>query len=120
MSNTRIAFINSGNILSRLLSGMLAKGLEVTQVRAVDPVADTRNSVSSEQGIENFAYKYVAIQAVDVIVLSVNPESMKMVCENLWPSLQRHQLAVSIVTGITCTSINNWLGSQPIVRFMPP
>ena len=54
-----------------------------------------------------------------MIVLAVKPQAMKAVCESLRPSLQPHQLVVSIAAGITCASMTNWLGAQPIVRCMP-
>ncbi|MEX5543932.1 pyrroline-5-carboxylate reductase family protein, partial [Pseudomonas poae] len=59
------------------------------------------------------------IQGVDVIVLAVKPQAMKAVCEALRPNLQGTQLVVSIAAGITCASMNNWLGEQPIARCMP-
>jgi pyrroline-5-carboxylate reductase len=44
---------------------------------------------------------------------------MKAVCEAIRPNLKPNQLVVSIAAGITCASMNNWLGAQPIVRCMP-
>jgi pyrroline-5-carboxylate reductase len=44
---------------------------------------------------------------------------MKAVCEALRPSLKPGQLVVSIAAGITCASMNKWLGEHPIVRCMP-
>ena len=119
MSNTRIAFIGAGNMAASLIGGLRAKGLEASQIRASDPGADTRARVSTEHAIETFADNAEAIQGVDVIVLAVKPQAMKAVCESLRPSLQPHQLVVSIAAGITCASMNTWLGEQPIVRCMP-
>ena len=119
MSNTRIAFIGAGNMAASLIGGLRAKGLDAAQIRASDPGADTRARVNTEHGIETFADNAEAIQGVDVIVLAVKPQAMKAVCESLRPSLQPHQLVVSIAAGITCASMKNWLGAQPIVRCMP-
>ena len=119
MSKTRIAFIGAGNMAASLIGGLRAKGLQAQQIRASDPGAETRARVSAEHGIDTFADNAEAIQGVDVIVLAVKPQAMKAVCESLRPSLQPHQLVVSIAAGITCASMNNWLGAQPIVRCMP-
>ncbi|QLG95952.1 pyrroline-5-carboxylate reductase [Pseudomonas yamanorum] len=119
MSNTRIAFIGAGNMAASLIGGLRAKGLEADRIRASDPGEDTRTRVSSEHGIEVFADNAEAIQGVDVIVLAVKPQAMKAVCEALRPNLKPHQLVVSIAAGITCASMKNWLGAQPIVRCMP-
>lgn len=119
MSNMRIAFIGAGNMAASLIGGLRAKGLDAAQIRASDPGEETRNRVSAEHGIETFADNAKAIDGVDVVVLAVKPQAMKSVCEALRPNLQSHQLIVSIAAGITCASMNNWLGAQPIVRCMP-
>ncbi|MCO8310177.1 pyrroline-5-carboxylate reductase [Pseudomonas mandelii] len=119
MSKTRIAFIGAGNMAASLIGGLRAKGLDAAQIRASDPGEETRARVSAEHGIEVFADNADAIQGVDVIVLAVKPQAMKAVCETIRPSLKPNQLVVSIAAGITCASMNNWLGAQPIVRCMP-
>ena len=119
MKDTRIAFIGAGNMAASLIGGLRAKGLDAAQIRASDPGADTRARVSAEHGIETFADNAEAIRGVDVIVLAVKPQAMKAVCESLRASLQPQQLVVSIAAGITCASMNTWLGAQPIVRCMP-
>jgi pyrroline-5-carboxylate reductase len=119
MSKTRIAFIGAGNMAASLIGGLRAKGLDATQIRASDPGAETRARVNAEHGIEVFADNAEAIQGADVVVLAVKPQAMKAVCEAVRPSLKPNQLVVSIAAGITCASMNNWLGDQPIVRCMP-
>jgi len=119
MSKTRIAFIGAGNMAASLIGGLRAKGLEAAQIRASDPGEETRARVSAEHGIEVFADNAQAIDGADVVVLAVKPQAMKTVCEAIRPSLKPGQLVVSIAAGITCASMNNWLGAQPIVRCMP-
>ncbi|MHC8353484.1 pyrroline-5-carboxylate reductase [Pseudomonas sp. RT4P38] len=119
MSKTRIAFIGAGNMAASLIGGLRAKGLDAAQIRASDPGAETRAKVNAEHGVEVFADNSDAIQGADVVVLAVKPQAMKAVCEAIRPSLKPNQLVVSIAAGITCASMNNWLGAQPIVRCMP-
>ena len=119
MSKTRIAFIGAGNMAASLIGGLRAKGLQAQQIRASDPGEETRARVSAEHGIETFADNAQAIDGADVVVLAVKPQAMKAVCEAIRPSLKPEQLVVSIAAGITCASMNNWLGAQPIVRCMP-
>ncbi|WP_053163305.1 pyrroline-5-carboxylate reductase [Pseudomonas sp. P1.8] len=119
MSKTRIAFIGAGNMAASLIGGLRAKGLDAAQIRASDPGEETRARVSAEHGIETFADNAQAIEGADVVVLAVKPQAMKTVCEAIRQSLKPGQLVVSIAAGITCASMNNWLGAQPIVRCMP-
>ena len=119
MSKMRIAFIGAGNMASSLIGGLLAKGLDAAQIRASDPGAETRAKVAAEHGIELFADNAQAIKDADVIVIAVKPQAMKAVCQDLRPHLKPHQLLVSIAAGITCASLLDWLGNQPLVRCMP-
>ena len=119
MSNTRIAFIGAGNMAASLIGGLRAKGLEAAHIRASDPGEETRAKVSAEHGIETFADNAQAIDGADVVVLAVKPQAMKAVCEALRPSLKPHQLIVSIAAGITCASLQSWVGARPVVRCMP-
>lgn len=119
MSKTRIAFIGAGNMAASLIGGLRAKGLDAAQIRASDPGEETRARVAAEHGIAVFADNADAVKDADVVVLAVKPQAMKAVCEALRPHLAPHQLVVSIAAGITCASLNNWLGAQPIVRCMP-
>ncbi|NVZ79319.1 pyrroline-5-carboxylate reductase, partial [Pseudomonas gingeri] len=119
MSNNRITFIGAGNMAASLIGGLRAEGLDAALIRASDPGAETRTRVQAEHGIEVFADNAEAIEGADVVVLAVKPQAMKAVCEALRPHLKPHQLVVSIAAGITCASMNNWLGAQPIVRCMP-
>lgn len=119
MSKTRIAFIGAGNMAASLIGGLRAKGLEAEQIRASDPGAETRSKVAAEHGIAVFADNAEAIKDAEVVVLAVKPQAMKAVCEAIRPTLKPNQLVVSIAAGITCASMNNWLGAQPIVRCMP-
>lgn len=119
MSTTRIAFIGAGNMAASLIGGLRAQGVEADSIRASDPGAETRGKIAAEHGIAVFAENALAVEGADVVLIAVKPQAMKAVCEALRPSLKPHQLVVSIAAGITCASMKNWLGEQPIVRCMP-
>jgi pyrroline-5-carboxylate reductase len=119
MSKTRIAFIGAGNMAASIIGGLRAQGVEASMIRASAPGAETRERIASEHGIKVFADNAEAIEGVDVVVLAVKPQLMKSVCEKLKPSLKPEQLVVSVAAGITCASMAQWLGEQPVVRCMP-
>ena len=119
MSKTRIAFIGAGNMAASLIGGLRAQGMDAAQIRASDPGAETRTRIQAEHGIEAFADNAQAIAGADVVVLAVKPQVMKAVCESLKPNLAAGQLIVSIAAGITCASLQTWLGARQVVRCMP-
>ena len=119
MSNLRIAFIGAGNMAASLIGGLRAQGMHAAHICASDPGPDQRTRLASEHGIAVYADNADAVQGADVIVLAVKPQVMKAVCLALAPHLQTEQLIVSIAAGISCVSLNNWLGQVPLVRCMP-
>ncbi|CAD5106016.1 pyrroline-5-carboxylate reductase [Zestomonas carbonaria] len=120
MSHSRIAFIGAGNMAASLIGGLRAQGLPADAIRASDPGAEQRARIAAEHGIQVFESNAEAIQGADVVVLAVKPQVMKTVCQALAPNLSGNPLIVSIAAGITCASLENWLGApRPIVRCMP-
>lgn len=122
MSIPRIAFIGGGNMAASLIGGLRAQGLPASAICASDPGADRRTELHDAHGIDTFADNAQAVAGADVVVLAVKPQVMQTVCRDLAPHLQANQLIVSIAAGITCASLQQWLGAdtpRAIVRCMP-
>ncbi|QUE75561.1 pyrroline-5-carboxylate reductase [Stutzerimonas stutzeri] len=122
MSTPRIAFIGGGNMAASLIGGLRAQGLPASAICASDPGADRRTELHDVHGIDTFADNAQAVAGADVVVLAVKPQVMQTVCRDLAPHLQANQLIVSIAAGITCASLQQWLGAdtpRAIVRCMP-
>ena len=122
MSTPRIAFIGGGNMAASLIGGLRAQGLPASAICASDPGTDRRTELHDTHGIDTFADNAQAVAGADVVVLAVKPQVMQTVCRDLAPHLQASQLIVSIAAGITCASLQQWLGAdtpRAIVRCMP-
>ena len=122
MSIPRIAFIGGGNMAASLIGGLRAQGLPASAICASDPGADRRTELHDAHGIDTFADNAQAVAGAVVVVLAVKPQVMQTVCRDLAPHLQASQLIVSIAAGITCASLQQWLGAdtpRAIVRCMP-
>ena len=121
MSTPRIAFIGAGNMAASLIGGMRAQGVAADAIRASDPGAEQRAKISADHGIQTFAQNADALAGADIVVLSVKPQVMQAVCRDLVAHLEHAPLIVSIAAGISCDSLQRWLGPrpQPIVRCMP-
>lgn len=124
MTSPRIAFIGAGNMAASLIGGLRAQGVEAGSICASDHGAEQRARIGSEHAIDTFASNAEAIQGADVIVLAVKPQVMKAVCLELAAHINDSQLIVSIAAGISCASLERWLGARAqaapaIVRCMP-
>lgn len=121
MNTPRITFIGGGNMAASLIGGLRAQGTPAEAICASDPGEVQRTKLSTEHGIRTFSDNAEALTGADVVVLAVKPQIMRTVCEALASRLQPDQLIVSIAAGISCASLQQWLGPQPraIVRCMP-
>nr|MBF0682504.1 pyrroline-5-carboxylate reductase [Pseudomonas sp.] len=121
MNTPRIAFIGGGNMAASLIGGLRAQGASATSIRASDPGEERRAALEAEHGIATFADNAQALEGADIVVLAVKPQVMQPVCRELAGKVSSNQLVVSIAAGISCQSLQAWLGPQlrAIVRCMP-
>ena len=119
MSNPTIAFVGAGNMAASLIGGLRAQGVAASAIRASEPGSEQRTRLQQEHSIATFADNGEAIKGADLVVLAVKPQIMKTVCLDLAPHLAPNQVIISIAAGISCASLENWLGQRPLVRCMP-
>lgn len=119
MTSPRIAFVGAGNMATSLIGGLCAQGFPPSQLRASAPSEATRQRLQQTYALFATADNAEAVQEADVVVLAVKPQIMKSVCLALAAHLPAQALVVSIAAGISCHSLQHWLGQRPIVRCMP-
>lgn len=117
----RIAFIGAGNMAGAILRGLIQQGFPADQIWAADPGQEKLDALAKETGVQVTTDNAKAIAAVDLVVLAVKPQMMAQVLEPLQEVFQQHQpLVVSIAAGLTCQTLQGWLGQPlPLVRSMP-
>lgn len=119
MKPINILFVGGGNMASAMIGGLIAKGFDKQTLFVVEPLPETRNSLSERYGVRCFATAMPEALAVDVIVLAIKPQLVQPVAEGLRPLLST-QLVVSIAAGIRLDDLSRWLGGyNNIVRAMP-
>ncbi len=121
VSTMRIGFIGGGNMASSIIGGLVASGFAADQIWASDPntegLAKLREVAAVHIGSDNHAL----ISAVDIVILAVKPQIMKIVATDIAASVQDQQpLIITIAAGVTSSSLDGWLGGNTaIVRCMP-
>jgi pyrroline-5-carboxylate reductase len=118
-SNLKIGFIGGGNMASALIGGLAGKLTDGANIHVVDPNTDALKKLQSQFGVTTAQQIDAALAACDVVVLSVKPQQMKEVVQQLRPHVSR-QLVLSIAAGIRAVDLSRWLGGHDvIVRTMP-
>lgn len=116
-----LCFVGAGNMAKSLIGGLIASGYPKDNIIATDPTEAQRNQVTETFGIACFADNDAAIERSDIVILSVKPQILQVVCKSIKNSVQSKQpLIISVAAGIRTGDIDRWLGGdQAIVRTMP-
>lgn len=114
----KIAFIGAGNMAQAIIDGLINAGVAPSTLMASDNSPDALAKISERFAIETGSNEQACNNA-DVILLAVKPQVLKSVCEEIKPAIPASALVISIAAGITCSSIENWLGQCALVRCMP-
>ncbi len=104
-----------------IIGGLCAKGMSPSQIVAADPYQPSLDNLRTQHSIESATDNRSAVSGADVVVLAVKPQVLKTAIGEIRDSIsERSPLLLSIVAGISVSSMESWLdGPQPIVRSMP-
>lgn len=121
MHTQKIGFIGGGNMATSLISGLIASGHAADNIWVSDINPDALAALAANLKVNTSNDNNVVLATVDVVVLAVKPQILKMVACAAAPLVQeRKLLIVSIAAGISQKSLSHWLGHQTaIVRCMP-
>jgi len=121
MNIQKIGFIGGGNMASSLINGLITSGHSPQHLWVSDINPDTLKVLTENFNINTSASNDAVINAVDVIVLAVKPQTLSSVAKDAAALIQQKKpLVVSIAAGISQHSLSQWLGADTaIVRCMP-
>ncbi len=121
MKTNKIGFIGGGNMASRPISGLLASRHAPEQIWVSDVNPDTLTNLKKQLNVNTTSNNDDVINAVDVVVLAVKPQTLGAVAQSAASLIQQKKpLVVSIAAGINQNSLSRWLGADTaIVRCMP-
>jgi pyrroline-5-carboxylate reductase len=117
----KIGFIGGGNMATSLISGLIASGHAPERIWVSDINPDTLSALAANLKVNTSDDNNVVLNAVDVVVLAVKPQILKVVASSAAAVIQQKDLlVVSIAAGISQKSLSQWLGDNvAIVRCMP-
>ena len=118
---SQVTFIGAGNMASAIFGGMIAAGYPAQAITATARRQETLEPLAARYGINVTTDNDAAVADAEVVVLSVKPQIMREVCEQLRDAIQaRRPLIVSVAAGLNAESLDEWLGGGlAVVRCMP-
>ena len=116
----RIALIGCG-VMGEAIAATLLRGELVTrdQLVGAEPYEERRNLLAERYGITMLAGNAEAAEGADVVMLTIKPQSLAKVGDDLRGKLRDEQVVVSILAGATVERLRGALGHQRLVRAMP-
>jgi pyrroline-5-carboxylate reductase len=114
-----VAFLGAGKMGEALISGLLRSGYDVNDVVFVERYDERAEFVAKEYGI---ARQDVAgaVERADTLLVAVKPTETTALLDEISALGAADKLVISIVAGLSCTTLENHLpAGTPVVRVMP-
>lgn len=117
----KIAVIGAGNMGTALLRGILSSGWgERARLVASHPKTEKASSIAKELDIKITSKNVEAAKGADIVILSVKPQILEAVLEEIHDALRDDQLIISVAAGFPTSRIEAITGIKaPVVRAMP-
>lgn len=118
----KIGIIGGGNMGSALVGGLRQQQVSAADILVADTNPQTCKLLSEKWGISTSLHPADIIEKVELLVLAVKPQHMKVLLNEIASQFQPNKtLLISIAAGITTTQIKKWLGQSfcDVVRAMP-
>lgn len=116
----KTGFIGIGNIANAIISGALKGGILGAENLVLYDIDTAKLTPFLEKGISIAKNIKDLANAVDTLFLTVKPQILMSVLEDLKPHLKDDTLIISPVAGVKISKINNALGgNKKIIRVMP-
>jgi pyrroline-5-carboxylate reductase len=116
----KVGFIGCGKMGEAMVaSATTSKLLVPHQVFASDLSAERRRTMKSRYGINVYSKNNAIPGFADILVLSVKPQDLDAVLQEIASSVSRKHLIISIVAGKRISQIQSILADARIIRVMP-
>lgn len=120
LEGRKIAFVGSGTMAEAMIKGLLGQGLVAPdQVIASGPRAERGQELSERYGVRVTTDNVEAARQGELVVLSVKPQVLCLVLEEIGGHVASGALVLSIVAGAKMETIHQMLKVPAVVRVMP-
>ena len=115
-----IGFVGAGNMAEAILQGIIAAGIFAPEAVFISDVRSERLAqLAGQYGVLPLHDNAPLAAKADILVLSIEPKTMRDALDSIRGHLRHDALVVSIVAGARMADIAAVLGDVPIIRVMP-
>ncbi len=116
-----IAFLGAGNMAEALMKGLLRAHVAApSEIICTDKRGERGPELTHKYGVRFEKENLVAVREASIVVLSVKPQAMNRLLEEIKPALDESKLVISIAAGVPIEAIERKVGHGiRIIRTMP-
>ena len=115
-----VGFIGTGNMAEALIRGLIHAGVaQKEQILGSDPREERCSELSERYGVRIVPDNLEVAKQAEILVLSVKPQVMAKVLEQVGKQIHPHALVISIAAGIPLAAIEAKLPQARVIRTMP-
>jgi pyrroline-5-carboxylate reductase len=116
----KIGFIGGGNMAEAFIKGLMNGGFPAADILFFEPNENRRQLVEERYGVVCEANNSALVTQSDIVVLATKPQILDKVLEDIVSVFNDKKLLISILAGITTTTLEAGLAGKPhVVRAMP-
>lgn len=120
LQDTKISFIGSGAMATAMIAGLTKQALvKPENITASDPYPAQLEKLAQRYQVHTTQSNRDAIKGKDIVVLSIKPQNLSEVGEELRGHIPADAFVLSIIAGATITKIGRKLHHYRVVRVMP-
>lgn len=115
-----IAVLGAGKMGEIMAAGIVRSGLRTAgQVLVSDASPERLEQVVAHHGFTASPGNRQAVAGAGIVLLAVKPKDLSGLLADIAPALRPEQLIISIVAGVTTSTLEASLAGVPVVRAMP-
>lgn len=116
----KIGFIGGGNMAEAFIKGLMSGGFPAEDILFFEPNEKRRQTMEDRYGVFCAENNAKLVIDSDIVVLATKPQILDKVLTEIESTFNDDKLLISILAGITTTTLEAGLGGQAhVVRAMP-
>lgn len=121
LEESTIAFIGGGNMARSIVMGLLANKHDPHKIWVTNRTNEKRDFFRDTYKVQVTEDNQLAASNADILVLSVKPKQIELLCESLKLQIAaKKPLIISVASGVHLKHLKKWLATEvSIVRAMP-
>lgn len=115
-----VGFLGTGNMAEALIRGLIRAGVaKPEQLFGSDPRPERCDEMAKRYGIRTTGHNIEVAREAEILVLSIKPQVMTAVLDEVGPHIHANALVISIAAGIPLALIESRLPQARVIRTMP-